>query len=183
VTYEALSAFAAAGTFVVITATAIAALVQLRHLRVSNQLESLLNLIRMPLEPKLIEAFSFCRREFPRMMEDETFRDQLVHQRPVDRSIHLELFVCDYYERIGSAIKYGLISEDFYLDNSSPLQFWRVLEPAIALMRREHGPWVYENFEYLAVLAERWDKQHPTGNYPAGVPRLTLRDPWKKNGG
>ena len=58
-TFEALSAFAAAGTFFVITATAIAALIRLRHLRVSNQLESLLTLIRMPLEPKLNETFNF----------------------------------------------------------------------------------------------------------------------------
>ena len=176
-TYDALSAFAAAGTFVVISATAIAALVQLRHLRVSNQLQSLLTLIQMPLEPKLNEAFSFVQRDFPAKMEDKTFRDQLEKIRPLDRSIHKELYVCDYYERIGSAIKYGLISADFYLDNSSPLQYWRLIEPAIALMRREHGPWVYENFEYLALLAQRWEEQHTTGNYPAAFPRLSLREP------
>ena len=179
-TYEALSAVAAVGTFVVITATAIAALVQLRHLRVANQLARLLTLIEMPLQPKLSDAFIFLAHDFGRMMQDEMFRDQIEHQRPLDRTVHKELLVCDYYERIGSAIKYGLISGDFYLDSGSPLQYWRILEPAIAIMRRNHGPWIYENFEYLAMLAERWEKEHPTGNYPAAAPRLTLRDPWKK---
>lgn len=180
-TYEALSAFAATGTFVVIAATAIAALIQLRHTRVSNQLQSLLTLIEMPLQPRLSDAFIFVAHDFPHKMQDEAFRDQIENQRPLDRTVHKELLICDYYERIGSAIKYGLISADFYLDSGSPLQYWRILEPAIAIMRRNHGPWIYENFEYLAMLAERWEKNHPTGNYPAGGSRLTLRDPWKKS--
>ena len=177
--YEAIGALAAAGTFIVITATAVAALIQLRHMRVSNQLEILLTLIHMPLEPKLNEAFNFCSHDLARLMEDDAFRDQLEKQRPLDRTVHKELYVCDYYERIGSAIKYGLISAAMYLDNSSPLQYWHMLGPAIALMRRERGPWVYENFEYLAMIAQRWDSQHPAGNYPPGEPRLKL-DEWKK---
>lgn len=176
--YEALGAIAAVGTFVVITATAFAALVQLRHLRVGNQLASLLTLIQMPLEPKLNEAFNFCSHDFRRMMEDESFRRELEMARPLDRSVHKQLYVCDYYERIGSAIKFGLISKEFYLDNSSPLPYWQLLEPAIAIMRRRHGPWLYENFEYLALLAQQWDAGHPSGNYPHGAQRLKLADPW-----
>ncbi|MGB8910007.1 MAG: hypothetical protein WCC84_14775 [Candidatus Cybelea sp.] len=46
-TYEAIGAFAALGTLVVIIATAIAALIQLRHLRRSNQLSGLLSVLQL----------------------------------------------------------------------------------------------------------------------------------------
>jgi hypothetical protein len=53
--FEALSALAAVGTFVVITATAIAAMVQLRHLRTSNQLTGLLNILGRSEDPIFAE--------------------------------------------------------------------------------------------------------------------------------
>ncbi len=156
------------GTFVVIALTAIAALVQLSHLRVNNQLQVLLSIIRMPNEPELSGAFDFVVGEFRRRLEDPRFRAELEDITPPDRRVHKELRVCDYYERLGSCIKFGLIPARLYLDNSSPDRFWKILEPAIAIYRRRRGPTAYENFEYLVAISREWDRQHPHGAYPSG---------------
>ena len=44
------------------------------------------------------------------------------------------------------------------------------------MARRSAGDALWENFEYLAVLAQDWLAMHPKGTYPAGVRRLTLKD-------
>jgi len=166
------------GTFIVIGVTAIAALVQLSHLRVNNQLQVLLSIIRMPNEPELSAAFDFVTNELHQRLEEAQFRAELEDLTPPNRRVHRELRVCDYYERLGSCIKFGLISPHLYLDNSSPDRFWKLLEPAIAIYRRRRGPTAYENFEYLVMLSREWDRQHPAGAYPRGKERMTLSDPW-----
>lgn len=162
---------AAVGTFVVITMSAVAALVQLRHLRAGNRLQALLTVMQMRYEPLIQSGFDFIAGNFPRLMEDEEFRRGL-ERLPPDRVVHKELLVCDYFERLGSSIKLGLIDAKVYLDGSSPETYWNVLEPAIRIMRRVRGPYVYENFEFLVALARQWNEEHPTGTYPKRIARL-----------
>jgi hypothetical protein len=163
---EVWNTVATVGTFLVILATAIAAIVQLQHLRVNNQLQALLAILRMPYDPELSTSFDFVLGDFKNKMRDPDFRADLTKLTPPDRRIHKELRVCDYYERLGSCIKFGLIAEELYFDNSTPERFWNVLEPAIA----------YENFEYLVIRSNEWDRRHPNGNLPPGIQRLVLPD-------
>ena len=174
---EILSTAAALGTFVVIAATAVAALIQLRQLRTTHQLQGLLAVLSLPYEPALSDAFMFMTHELAQKMKDPAFRRELENPAP-DRAVHKELRVCDYYERLGSMIKYGLFEEELYFDNSSPERAWGVLEPVIAIMRRKRGPGVYDNFEYLVARSRDWDARHPNGAFPAGTSRLQLNDPW-----
>ena len=176
-TLEVLSTVAAVGTFVVIAATAIAAIVQLRHLRVSNQLQALLAILVMPLEPALQESFAFVSHELEGRLRQHEFRREL-ESGTVDRKIHKELLVCDYYERLGSIVKNGLISEDLYFDNSTPEQYWRLLSRVIAIRRRVRGHVVYDNFEWLVSRSRAYDRRHPDGNYPRGESRLQIEDVW-----
>ena len=176
-TIEWVSAAAAVGTFVVIAATAVAALVQLRHLRVSNQLEGLLAILMMPYEPVLHESFEFVSHELENRMRDPEFRRQ-IEGATVDRMVHKEMRVLDYYERLGSIVKNGLIPEDLYFDNSTPEQYWRMLSQVIAIRRRTRGPVVYDNFEYLVARSRAWDARHPNGTYPPNLPRLAIEDVW-----
>lgn len=176
-TLEALSTAAAVGTFLVIAATAIAALVQLRHLRVSNQLEALLAILSLPYDPVLNESFQFVSHELEAKMRDPEFRRELEASR-VDRKIHRELQVCDYYERLGSIVKNGLIPEELYFDNSTPEQYWRLLSQVIAIRRRVRGPVAYDNFEYLIARSRKYDRRHPNGTYPPDMARVEIEDPW-----
>ncbi len=174
---ETLSTVAAVGTFLVIAATAIAALVQLRHLRVSNQLEALLAVLSLPYDSVLSESFQFVTHELEARMRDPQFRRELEKPQP-DRKVHKELLVCDYYERLGSIVKNGLIPEELYFDNSTPEQSWRLLSQVIAIRRRVRGPVVYDNFEYLVARSRAYDRRHPNGNYPASEPRVEIEDVW-----
>ena len=173
---ELINTLAAVGTFVVISATGIAALVQLRHLRKSNELQGLMTVLTLNYETAVQDAFRFLTHDFPSKMKDPSFRQQLDTDGPVDRLVHKELEICDYFERIGSFVKNGLISENLYMDCSVPELFWGALEPAIAIMRRKRGPTVYENFEYLAIRSRHWNRLHPGGNYPSSTPRANFVD-------
>jgi hypothetical protein len=88
--------------------------------------------------------------------------------------------VCNWFDGVGALVKNRLIDEGTFLDLFSRLvtYYWGRLEPVIALLRRERGAGQYENFEYLAHLAIRWQAKHPHGAYPARVPRLVVRDAW-----
>ncbi len=50
------------------------------------------------------------------------------------------------------------------------------LEPVTAIFRRAQDPLAYEAFEYLTVLARRWQKEHPNGSFPKNLPRIEVAD-------
>ena len=57
---------------------------------------------------------------------------------------------------------------------------WVRLLPAIQTMRKSGRVTLYEDFEFLAVLCQRWLASHPDGTYAPGYPRL---DPSAPSGG
>ena len=173
---ELWNTIAAWGTLLVISATATAAIFQLRHMRAGNDLQGLLKVLEMAYEPAVQEAFDYVTAVYPKRAADPAYLLDLQND-PVDSVVHKEFIACEYYERLGSYVKNRLISADLYLDCSSPEMYWDVLAPAIAVLRRVRGASAYENFEYLVVLSRRWNEDHPNGNYPKAVPRIAIPDP------
>ena len=159
-------------TLAVFVITAVAALIQLRHLRMANSLTGLVTTLQDWQKPELQKWIDFIRFELPERMKDEHFVAQL-RTSPVPRSEHPELNVCDYYEQVGSYVKYGMIDREAYLDVACAtiVAFWQRLWPTILVMRETRGDSLYENFEYLAVLGQQWTDAHPDGAYPRGLPR------------
>lgn len=172
-TLELINTLATCATFLVIMASAIAALLQLRHLRAGNDLQGLLKVLETAYQPAIQEAFDFLSHDFPEKMKDPAFRQELL-EHPIDSHVHKELIAMEYYERIGSFVKNGMISQRFYLDCSSPDLYWSSLAPVVSAMRESHGKSAYENFEYLVVLSQEWNARYPDGNYPKGAQRLKL---------
>jgi hypothetical protein len=174
VTLEAWNTAAAVGTFVVIAASAIAALAQLRHLRTSNQLSGLLSVFAMLQDPSVRELVNFVRHDLPDRMKDEKFRATLL-ENPIDRRKHPELYLCDMYNHIGSFVRSGLIDEDTYLQTDwyNVNLYWGLLAETIAITRASR-PHIFENFEYLASRANAWMEKHPHGDYPDDARRLLL---------
>jgi hypothetical protein len=160
-------------TFLVIAASAVAAVVQLRHLRAGNDLQGLLKVLEMAYQPAIQEAFDFLTHEFPRKFADPAFRRSLL-ENPIDHHAHKELVAMEYYERLGSYVKNNMISAEYYLDCSSPQLYWELLAPVVGALRMKNGAAAYENFEYLVVLGQDWDERHPDGNYPSGMRRLRI---------
>ena len=174
---EAWSTFASVGTFVVITATAIAALWQLRHMRAANQL-SWIQLFASEFEgPHLRHAFEFVRRDLAKALEDPAFRRQL-QAGGTNREQHPEITVCNFFDQWGLYYRDGVIDRaSFMRVNAGVVNgFWRLLEPVIALMADpEHGNLSFQQFEYLTVEARHWLAHNRAGDYPKGVERIALR--------
>jgi len=173
---ELVNALAAIGTFVVIAVTAVAALVQLRHMRSSNQLAGLLQTVNVFRDPDFQHKLSWLRDEFPQKVKDPSFVAQLRHPGAVSRADHPELAIADLWEQTGVYIKYGLVSEEAFMDlaGHSVLSAWEDVAEAIKIRREIAGDAAYENFEYLASRAIEWKKAHPT-SYPPGTPKLLER--------
>jgi hypothetical protein len=177
VSLELWSAIFSGATFTVIAVTAIAAVVQLRHLRASNQLDALLTLMELWNQPVLQEHFAYVRGELQSKVKDRNFLRELeadLEKGPLSRSEHVEFVVADYWEQIGAFLKYQLIDERSWLDVASPqvARSWELMEPELLMIRQRFGPAAYENFEYAAVRARLWLDKYPKGNYPRATPRM-----------
>jgi len=77
-TAEWISAVAAAGTFLVILASAIAALVQLRHMRGSNQIVALTECRETMESAEFGDALTFVSYELPKRLNDPREAERLL---------------------------------------------------------------------------------------------------------
>jgi hypothetical protein len=176
---EVINTIFAGATFVVIAATAIAAVVQLRHLRASNQLSALVTILQDWQKPQMQGWVRFVREEMPNRLRDPEYLGSL-GDKSADRDLHPWLHLCDYYEQLGAYIKFGLVDRRSFLDlgGANVVDFYRTVRPAIERARVLRGSdAAFENFEYLAVLGLEWSKRHPQGTYPARVPRFSELEP------
>lgn len=174
-TIELWNTLFSAATFVVIAVTAIAATIQLRHLRASNQLNALVTTLEDWQKPEMQAWAQYVRGgELSEKLKDPAYLDSLAGTIN-DRSLHPWRHIGDYFEQLGVYVKYGLVDKRSYLDVSSRivLTLYEQMEPCIVKVREVAGSdAIYENFEYLAVLSVLWTKSHPNGAYPHGVPRF-----------
>ncbi len=166
------NALVSTATLLVVAATAIAALRQIRHLRAQNTLAGLLKVLDDWRDPEFQRWLAFVRHELPNRINDPAFMDELDGR--VDRSRHPELYICDWYEQVGSFLKHGLLDERVMMDvsSSSCNATWAALEPVSARMRRTRSNALYENFEYMAARGVLFERAHPGGCYPKDTPRL-----------
>jgi hypothetical protein len=160
-------------TMVVLIVTAIAAIIQLRHLRANTSLEGLITIMQDWQAPHFQSWIGYVLSTLPAKLDDPDFLAEFENPGSIDRAQHPEMRLADYYEQVGALLKYELIDRRLMLDLGSGIipELWRILEPAITLMRRHRGPSLYENFEYFAVLSVRWHRDHPKGCYPARLSR------------
>ena len=182
--FELVNTLATLGTFAVIAATAIAAIFQLRHMRSSNQITAL-NELRETMESlEFMAASQFVRVELSSRLRDPAFRYQISNRSARTdeyRALIAKMSLLgNFYEAMGLLVKTSLVEQDLVMEmwSKNVLNDWERLEPYIAIRRRATGDGLYENFEYLAVLAQYWIAAHPKGTYPAGVPRLAIKDKW-----
>jgi hypothetical protein len=181
---ELVNTLATFGTFLVIAGTAIAAIVQLRHARSSNQIEALAELREGTENPEMRSAERFVRHDLSERLRDPVFRYQLANRGAMTDETQLLwsdiLRVGNFFENMGALVKNGLADSNLVLDIfcTRVRSNWEHLAPVIAIARRSIGDALWENFEYLAILSEDWIAAHPKGTYPAGVRRIGLKDEW-----
>jgi hypothetical protein len=178
-TPEYLTAAASIGTFLVIGATAIAAIVQLRHMRAGNQLTGLLNVLSRVEDPTFNEWFDATREQLATNMSDPDYR-RAIYDETFTRRNNPWLNLCNSYEWVGSLVKHDLIPEEPFMDVYSAriLYVWNTIEEVVAIRRRRGDPSLWENFEYLVVRARAWEREHPKGAFPPTEQRLQITDKW-----
>lgn len=181
-TAEVVTAAAASATFVVIAASAVAALIQLRHMSSNNELAALRAAMESWDSDRVQEALLFLRTEFPQRMQDEAYREELDSTGPVDRRTHPELYICDFWDTLGVFVMHGLLREGAFLELGAEMVSinWDTIWPAVAIMRRKRGDALFIGFEYLADRGRLWSARHPKGFGAKHWTRRQLPDPWRK---
>jgi hypothetical protein len=180
VSAEWVTAIATAGTFVVIAASAVAALIQLRHMRGSNQIAAL-NEMR-----ETIESQEFQRAErFVALELSKRLSEPDVQRAMLDRYFPEEFqpmrMIANFFENMGVFVKSGIIDKSIACNlwNQVVLRNWNAIAP-VAQNRRvaTEYPGLWENFEYLAMLSRQWERDYANGTYPRGMERMPSAELW-----
>jgi len=180
VSIELVNALGVWFTAVIIAATAIAALVQLRHIRSSNELSAFSEAWDMWHTEQVQRGFTFIERELAKKMEDASFRRELETAGVVDHRAHPEVVVCDWVDNLGVMVMLGMLREDVILLPAAQAisTAWDRLAPTTAIMRRKRGAQLYAPFEYLKDRARIWMQRYPNGFEISGWRRVPLADSW-----
>lgn len=146
-----IQACASVGTFLIFVITASFALRQLRSSNRSNQLAGLQAVSSHYNGLDFEGWFRFVMTDLPIKMKDQSFRNGL-RLNPIDRDVHLEIRLADWYEEIGILAKYGVVAEKPLIEflRGGPETAWRALNDSILFFREIWGSSYYRNFERLA---------------------------------
>jgi len=180
---DLLNTIASLATTLIVAATAIAALVQLRHLRAGNQIAGQLAMVNLFQSAEFENALQQIRRDLPRLLADANFRRFVARARdeyPVDTPAEFiqawtaASLVGSHLENIGNMVRNGLTDRRIFLEQWTPLvtSAWTILEPITVLRReatRSDMPW--EDLEYLTVLSRVAMSRYSTF-YPKDTPRI-----------
>ena len=178
-TAQWVAAVASVATFLVIGATAIAALVQLRHMRNSNQI-AVFTEVRHNMEtPEFKAALHFIRYDLPKGLDDAAFRARLLDQDSSEGRAIRE--VGNYLDgALAPLVKHGMVDHDLACDlfYFPVVMCWDALAPFIATRRAQVGYRMWEDLEYLALLCKDFRRRFPAGTYPNRATALPLPEPW-----
>ena len=180
-TAEWLTALSSLATFIVIGASAIAALIQIRHVRNSNQIV-VFNEMHHQLDSKEFQAtLNFIRKELPKRMQNPEYRrDLLLGQAPEWQAIR---DVANFFDHAAVPVKHGMVNRDLACDvwYSAVVSTWDALAPFTASMRKVRGVRLWEDFEYFALVCKAFRKRYPNGTFPKGMPGAPLPEPWPES--
>ncbi len=171
--FEAINAAASVATLVVLTGAAIAALVQLRHMRASNQLAGFIDIYARANTPEMMRLFDFVLTDLPGRIEKDTdyVADVVNRKIPSNES---PLAVAFWFDEVGIALRQRLVPPEviFQIGASAfaTVRAWTAMRPLIEALRTRSAA-SFLHFEYAAVLAHQWIEAHPEGDYPPGAPR------------
>jgi hypothetical protein len=176
-TPEWLTAIGTLGTFIVIAASATAALVQIRHMRGSNQIVALTECRETLESPDFREVQRFVSYELPKRLKDPTEILRIAQpQSQFEGEYQAIDTVANFFENMGMFVKNRIIDRRLACDMWAYiiLRNWDALRPMVTFVREDlRQPAVWENFEYLAALSAEYQRKHGMGTYPRMVPRMS----------
>ena len=170
---EWVTATATLGTLVVIAASAIAALMQLRHARGSNQIVALTECRETLESPEFRDAQRFVSFELPKRLLDAAECERIA-TLPFSGEYQSIGTVANFFESMGLFVKAGIIDREIACDFWAfvVLRNWHALAPVTEYVRRGLGnDSLWENFEYMAVLSKDFSEKTPS-SFPKGMQRM-----------
>jgi hypothetical protein len=175
VSLELIAALAQVFTALVIAATAIAALIQLQHMRGGNQIATMARFETLDLSQAVEDSKKFIVEELEERMKDPAFREALAGASLTGDARQL-LPILNFYEQMGNYVRHGYIDKDFTMDSyATPiLSVWGRFKSVLPYLRRGQGADIGVSFEYLAALSQQYMDHQRLPSYPGGVPRLPL---------
>lgn len=190
ISLEVVSTAATLFTAIVIGATAVAALIQLRHLRAGNDIAAMLSIGEHFSSEEFKHNEELVVHKLAVVMADPSFRDYLISyaREQAPREVSREyadvrragVLIGNIYEELGILVKAGIVNKALFLDRYCYVipQAWNRLADFAALTREAaDDPGIWENFEYITVMSQNWMQSHPS-DYPRGVRRLDVRSRW-----
>jgi len=173
---EWVTAIATAGTFLVIAASAIAALIQLRHMRGSNQIVALTECRETLESPEFREAQRFVSYELPKRLEDPVERRRIAQPQSQFEGEYKAIdTVANFFESMGMFVKNRIVDPQLALSMWCyvVLRNWNSLLPIITYVRDDlREPAIWEHFEYLAAISQQYLERNQGKGYPRGIPRM-----------
>lgn len=187
---ELLNTIASLSTVVIIAATAVAAVVQLKHMRTSNQITALLTIGERFDAPSYVDAYLLIGRKLDDALEDPSFRAyEIAHARnqplpDIDPELlevrRAAVLIGNMYDELGLLISNGIVDRKLFVYQYSPhiIEQWHRMEHYIAFVREAQGDnSVWEMYECLVVLTFDFLRDEP-GSYPKGLRRLDIHNPF-----
>jgi hypothetical protein len=169
---EAINTLATVATLVVLTAGAIAASIQLRHMRTGNELQAFIDIYARAQSPEMQKLFDALAFEVPQLARDpEYVRKLAAGELGLQES---PLLLGFWFDEVGVTLNEGLIRDRVIFQigasASTTVRAWQALYPLVQAVRTR-APAAFIYFEYAAVRAQQWLDAYPDGDYPRGVPR------------
>lgn len=154
--WEGIGAIATVVTTVVIAATAIAAVVQIRQLKLATQLEGFLALHREYASPQMYAAREYVSNELPQRLQDESYRAEIAEGRAF-AATHPELILGNFWEKVGTLVSTGMLAPNLYLETGAyrVIEAWDQLADVIAL-RRQREPLQWAGFDHIVRLSREY---------------------------
>lgn len=175
-TAEWVTALGTIVTAVVIAASAGAALMQLRHMRKSNEIDIVERWSEVVASDRFQHARWFVAHDVPALLADPE-RVRALQWDPFPPELAPVRIICNHFEVVGSFVRFGSVDAFVTCELWAVivLECWRAIAPITALMRRRYqANGIWENFEYLAVLSEDYLAKHASENYPRSVRRMPV---------
>jgi len=166
-TWEGISATATVVSTVVIAATALAAVIQIRQLKLATQLEGFLALHQEYASREMYAAREYVANELPARLRDADYREELVRGTAFTGT-HPELILGNFWEKVGSLVSTGLLEPNLYLETGAyrAIEAWDQLAEVVQL-RRESEPLQWAGFDHIVKLSREYLEHKGGARRPA----------------
>jgi hypothetical protein len=164
-TWEAVTALGTLFSAFVVAVAAIAAVVQIRHLRAGNQLEAILRIYDAFNSAEMMAARRYVLLELPEVLKDEHVRRSLA--APGQQIDPRMTRVGNFFNELGALVVDGFLEERLVW----PLvpiaaRAWRIVAPIALEWRRQQDDPVWADFEYIASLEDHVTRTTHIGRFP-----------------